>query len=147
MPHPLILAPSWLYHTAEASVLAMAGTSLAIISEQDWNRMTGPHGVAFIAVAAVIVLWANGLRKERLEQKRRDEEALRHEARRQEDEANREKRHKEAMSMQSANADRIMDITVESIKAQGHSAQAIASIDSTIKRLSDELSSRPCAKI
>ena len=51
-----------------------AAAMLAVISEADWERITGPHGVAFIAVVAVVVLWANGIATRKAEDKRRAEE-------------------------------------------------------------------------
>jgi hypothetical protein len=51
-----------------------ASALIAVISEADWNRITGPHGVAFIAVVAVVVLWANGIATRKAEDKRRAEE-------------------------------------------------------------------------
>lgn len=144
MIHPISAIPKFVCHLIEGSILT--GGMLAIISDQDWQRMTGPHGVAFIAVLAVIVLWANGLRKEKAEISRRQAEEIRAEARRVADEAALEKRHTETMTMQRENADKLMQLTVESIKAQGHTSQAIISIDSTIKRLTEEVASRPCQK-
>jgi len=51
-----------------------AAAMLAVISEADWNRALGPHGVAFISIVAVIVLWANGIATRKAEDKRRAEE-------------------------------------------------------------------------
>jgi hypothetical protein len=51
-----------------------AATFIAIITEADWNRITGPHGVAFISVIAVIILWSNGIMTRKAEDKRRAQE-------------------------------------------------------------------------
>ena len=98
----------------------------AIISETDWQRITGPHGVAFVAIAAVIVLWVSGMRKDKREDERRVKE-----------EQNREKRHSESLLMQGENAKRLMELTVEGIKAQGMVAMAL-------RDLKTALDGRPC---
>ena len=51
-----------------------ASALLAVITEADWNRALGPHGVAFLAVIAVVVLWGNGIATRKAEDKRRAEE-------------------------------------------------------------------------
>lgn len=98
-----------------------------IISDTDWSKITGPHGVAFLAVIAVIVLWGNGLRRERNEELRRSNEEIR-----------REKRHAETIAMQRENSDKLIALTAKSIKAQAH-------VTASIDHLARELNSRPCA--
>jgi hypothetical protein len=51
-----------------------AAAFVAVISEADWNRITGPHGVAFLSIIAVVVLWGNGIASRKAEDKRRAEE-------------------------------------------------------------------------
>jgi hypothetical protein len=114
--------------------IALSGLSfLAIISETDWSRITGPHGVAFVAIAAVIVLWASGIRKDKREDERRTKE-----------ENAREGRHSESIAIQKDNAEKLVALTVENIKACGHVTQAIHSMDRTIQQLTHELGDRPC---
>lgn len=51
-------------------------TVLGIISDQDWNRMMGPSGVAFVSSIATLVLWGTGVvvvRRLRLDALERDE--------------------------------------------------------------------------
>lgn len=97
------------------------------ITEQDWTRLLGPQGFTVGLILAVIVLWGNGLMREKNENKRREKE-----------EAKREARHVETIGLQRENSDKLMALTVESIKAQGMSASAIS-------RLVDELEARPCS--
>ena len=117
---------------AEASILAVLAVKSgytylsAAIGDDDWSKITGPHGVAFIAVIAVIVLWFNGLRREKNEEKRREKEEL-----------NREKRHSESIALQRENSKTLIDLNIQGIKAQGHAA-------GEIRALRKELEGRPC---
>ena len=104
---------------------------IGLISDADWNRMTGPHGVAFIAVAAVIVLWANGLRKEKAESVRRDRE-----------EAAREARNKELIAALEQSTRSNHQLTVDAIVQQGRTAEAIGRMDRTIKHHHTDLAER-----
>ncbi len=51
-----------------------AAAMLAVISEADWNRALGPHGVAFISIVAVVVMWDSGRRDRKAENTRRQDE-------------------------------------------------------------------------
>jgi hypothetical protein len=118
---------------AEAAILSVLAAKsgyvylMSAIGNDDWSRITGPNGVAFIAVIAVIVLWANGLRRERNEERRREKEEI-----------NREKRHGESIGLQRENAKTLIDLNVQSIKAQ-------VTTSSEIRALRKELEGRPCA--
>lgn len=107
-----------------------------VISEQDWSRMIGPHGALFLACVGLILMWTNNRRRERRE-----------EAKSAREEAAREARHAEQMTLQQANADKLMELTAESIKAHRMSVGAIKSMDRTIMLLTEELKDRPCQKI
>jgi len=135
MPIRYIIQSQTFQNILEGSLLS-ALSVFAIISETDWSRITGPHGVAFVAIAAVIVLWASGMRKDKREDERRAKE-----------ESSREARHAESIRLQKENADKLIEITVENIRAAGKVTQAITSMDRTIQHLSNELSDRPCQKI
>jgi hypothetical protein len=72
----------WLSHVTEGFFLVgMAGYSglvfiAQLISEQDWDRITGPSGVAFVSSLATLVLWGTGVmvvRRLRLDAIARDE--------------------------------------------------------------------------
>jgi len=60
------------------------------------------------------------------------------------DRQDRDRRHSEAMAMQKDNAEKLMGITVESIKASGRATLAIERVDSTLQYLTQELEKRPC---
>lgn len=101
-------------------------TLCSIISSEDWSRITGPHGVAFIACAAVVVLWLNGLRREQREDKRREGE-----------ETKREERHAETLTLQKENSSKLIELNVEQIKAQALATAAMTD-------LKEHLAARPC---
>jgi flagellar biosynthesis component FlhA len=129
------------------------GTSLfflsvfAFVTETDWQRITGPHGVAFVAIAAVIVLWGSGIRDKALLRKETEEREIREEKRREKEESAREARHAESIKLQRENAEKLIGITVENIKAAGHVTQAINSMDRTIQQFSHDLGQRPCQQL
>lgn len=74
-------------NTVEGLVLTFLATfnggvaALQMISDGDWTRINGPHGVSFLAVCAVIILWSRSIVKERNEDKRRTREEIAREAR------------------------------------------------------------------
>ena len=117
--HDVLQGVLWSFLAAYNGAMYFIG----LISDADWNRMTGPHGVAFIAVAAVIVLWANGLRKEKAEDRRRDRE-----------EQAREARNNQIIAALDQATQTNHELTVDSIRQQGLTAQAIGRMDNTIKR-------------
>ena len=104
---------------------------VGIISDADWARMTGPHGVAFIAVAAVIVLWANGLRKERAEDRRRERE-----------EKAREERNAQLIAALDKATETNHQLTIDAIKQQADTAKAIGRMDNTIKHNHNDICDR-----
>lgn len=104
-----------------------------LISEADWQKATGPYAFLFGLIIAVIVLWNSARIREKNENNRRAAEAIA-----------REKHHAETIALQKENADRLMALTAESIKAHGMAVGAISSFDRTIKDLTDELSEHPC---
>ncbi len=136
MPLRYIAQSQTFQNIVEGSILSMLSV-FAIISETDWQRVTGPHGVAFVAIAAVIVLWGSGIRDKNRLRKETEARENREEERRIREEANREKRHAESLLMQGENAKRLMELTVEGIKAQGMVATAL-------RDLKTALDGRPC---
>jgi hypothetical protein len=135
MPIRYIIQSQTFQNILEGSMLSMLSI-VAIISEADWARILGPHGVAVCAILGLAIVWGSGLRKDKREDERRAKE-----------ESSREARHAESIRLQKENADKLIEITVENIKAAGKVTQAITSMDRTIQHLSNELSDRPCQKI
>ena len=107
------------YKVTEAAYLAL--------TEQDWSKLLGPQGFTVGLIFAVIVLWGNGIVRERNETKRREKE-----------EASRDARHKETLGLQRENSEKLMNLSVESIKAKGMMVAAF-------NNLVDELEGRPCS--
>jgi hypothetical protein len=132
MPHRFEqLSP--LVYLVEAALLGLAAgykvaeaTCLAL-TEQDWSKLLGPQGFTVGLILAVIVLWGNGIARERNETKRREKE-----------EASREARHKETLSLQRENSEKLMNLSVEAIKAKGMMVAAF-------NNLVEELEGRPCS--
>lgn len=93
-------------------------TAVAVLTENDWGKVFGPNGVAFVSVIACIILWGTFItsqsrsRKDALAREEREEER-----RRLEDEA-RERRHLELVRTNKENADDLKGLTAEAIKAQ-----------------------------
>lgn len=118
--------------------------AIAAISEGDWAKLTGPHGVAFVSVVAVIVLWGALLayisRTNKREETRRKEELA---ARKVEDEA-RERRHVEIMTTQGHNAQKLIDLTAQSIAANINGTHAIQMLSHDIQTMTNDLKVRPC---
>lgn len=135
MPHRL-LQPAFT-NLVEGLVLTFLATFngtvalLEMISEGDWTRINGPHGVAFIAVCAVIVLWLRSVTKEKNEDKRRTREEM-----------SREARNAELLAALKESNESNKSLTVESIVAQGKSAQAIGRMERTIQHQTNELCER-----
>jgi len=132
MPHRFDqLSP--LVYLVEAALLGLAAgykvaeaTCLAL-TEQDWSKLLGPQGFTVGLILAVIVLWGNGIARERNETKRREKE-----------EASREARHRETLALQRENSEKLMNLSVEAIKAKGMMVAAF-------NTLVEELEGRPCS--
>lgn len=118
-----------------AILVSLSACNLALIADEYWNRFLGPHGVAVVSILAVLALWGQGIAKSRQERSDRAK-----------DESARERRHNEALSLQRENADKLMSLSAESIKAHAKSVQAIESFDRTIRNMTEELKDRPCQK-
>ncbi len=138
--------PSWAQHAIEGTMLLIFSV-VALISEQDWGRLLGPHGVAVAALMAVVALWLGNIRDKRILREDLESRERREENRRAVEEASREKRHTESIRIQRENADKLIALTVENIKAAAHVTASIESVDRTIQTLADELKDRPCQAI
>lgn len=106
------------------------------ITDADWQKIKGPEGALFLCVIIILTLWNSGRVRERNENLRRERE-----------EAARENRHSATLKIQKDNAEKLMELTAESIKAHGLSVGAIRSMDRTIMALTEELKERPCQKL
>jgi len=123
----------------EGSILgfiAMFNGTVAVteaITDKDWLRLTGQHGVIFVLTVVGLAFWAKSIRDEK--------------SRAKEDEA-RERRHMESLdasekhfqmltTMNKQNAEDLKEVSIESIKAQMEGTSAI-------KALTKELAGRPC---
>lgn len=100
-----------------------------LISSDDWNRITGPHGLVFVLIIGLIVVWTKSVR----------------------DDAARERRHRETiktqethfnalLSLNKTTADDLKALTVAATKAQMSSTNAIIAMDHNIIRLTNEIS-------
>jgi heme exporter protein D len=105
--------------------------------------MLGPHGVAVVAILAVVALWVSGIKEKSAMKKDIEAREAREEARRAKEEESREKRHAESIHLQTANSDKLLTITAENIKAQALVTAAISSMDRSIQDLTEKISKCP----
>ena len=105
--------------------------------DEDWIKITGPHGVAFIAVCAVVVLWFNKLTGEKSRSKELAAQMEREDERREAEERNKEKRHEENLAASREYAEGMKALAVESMKTT-------IVVNHTLKDLIKELKNRPC---
>lgn len=100
-----------------------------LISNDDWSKITGPHGLVFVLIIGLIVVWTKSVR----------------------DDAARERRHRETIKTQQEHfnallelnektADDLKILTVAATKAQMSATNAIISMDHNIIRLANEIS-------
>lgn len=140
-------------HIAEGCILGAVAvwqsveTLLAVLTQEDWKMLFGPHGLAVGAILALIVVWQSNVAKEKREEKareRRHQEAL----------AAGDLRNRELLDQIKSNAadnkvltEELKELTAEGIKAQMKNIAATNSMDNSIKSLTIELKERPCQKI
>ena len=143
MPHRLLELPPVFLHSIEAIILGLAlgwntmSYYAQIISERDWQRMTGPHGVAFIAVVAAVVLWLNKISSDKSRAKELSEQDSKEDKRREAEELNKEKRHAETLAASHEYAESMKALAVESMKVT-------MKVDYTLTALTAQLAGRPC---
>lgn len=103
-------------------------TTIAFISSEDWDKVTGPHGLVFVLLCGLIVVWTKSVK----------------------DDAGKERRHKEIIAEQQKTFDRhfsklnennkvLTDLIVSSNRQQDRTSNAIMAMDKSIIRLSNEL--------
>jgi len=131
MPHRLLDMPP-INHFIEAAILGLAlgwnafSFHLASISDEDWSKITGPNGVAFVAVMAVVVLWITRIGDAKKEDQRRAKE-----------EESREKRHAELVATNRENAESLKALTVESMKIG-------IKVEHSLAEMAQQIAGRPC---
>ena len=160
MPHRLLTLQAAISHLIEGSILAViAGSNagLAItdaISAQDWERLTGQHGLMFASVVVVMVLWAtlvaivHRFRKDSMAKEARDRaDSL---AREERERADRAAHFEELRSSNKENVERLLDLTekhqrltVEAAKVDMKVAHSINQLESAISNLAENFSSCP----
>lgn len=106
------------YQVTKAAVMAF--------TDADWSRFMGPQGFTVGLLLAVVVLWGNGVVRERNEAKRRDAE-----------EKARDLRHAENMAASKQTADEMKALAVESMKVTMR-------VDHTLNALTEQIQKRPC---
>lgn len=160
MPNRFIPLPDILSHLVEGFLLAILTGSqfglamLDAISTQDWERLTGPHGVAFVACLSTMVLWGtlvafvHRFRKDAAAKEARDRaDAL---AREERERADRSDHFNELRTANKENVERLLDLTekhqrltVEAAKVDMRVAHSISNLESAITTLSENFSSCP----
>jgi len=114
---------------ATLALLAVWQGLATLFTDEDWNRITGPHGLVFVLIIGLIVVWAKSVK----------------------DDGHRERRHKEMIKSQQDHFDSLLNLnaktaddlkvlTIASTKAQMSATNAIISMDHNIIRLTNELS-------
>jgi len=117
MPFRLPILQSAVPVAIEAFAVALIGIYSGaryvanIIDDSTWDKVKGAEGALFGAVVIVITLWLSKIS----DGKRLD------------------KRHSETLALQKENADKLMALTAESIKAHGLTCQTISSVDRTLQ--------------
>lgn len=157
MPHRLHDMTVLLGHCLEAVCLGLAlgWNSVAyfasVIPDGDWSKISGPHGVAFVAVVAVVILWLNKVSSDRSRARELKLAEERAEERREEDERKKEQRHIESRTDMHAFTADLKSLTAESIKAQlltNHSLLAnttkVELLVSSVDRMNALLAVSPC---
>ena len=160
MPHRLLTLQAALSHLIEGAILAvLTGSQFGLalvdaITTQDWERLTGPHGVAFVACMATLVLWAtlvaivHRFRKDSAAKEARDRaDAL---AREERERADRKEHFDELRNANKENVERLLDLTekhqrltVEAAKVDMRVAHSISQLETAISSMSDNFSSCP----
>lgn len=132
MPHRLIsyIAPAF---TSTLDIVTLGTLALwqglsTLISSDDWNRITGPHGLVFVLLIGLIVVWTKSVRDDAARERRHRETI-----------AAQEKHFATLIKMNGENANDLKALTVASTKAQMTATNAVISMDHNIIRLTNEL--------
>ena len=114
---------------ASSAVIASINS---LIDQESWDRLTGKHGALFFMSVALIIFWnSNRVRTKRDIQRQATQEAKEDARREREEHARqveneaREQRHREAMELQKHNSEKLIELSVENVKAQAIVAKAL----------------------
>lgn len=116
---------------AAATLLVASLTSW--ITDEDWNRLVGPWGGFLVSIILCAIL----LRHSAKRIKREDDRA-------EKDNADRERRHQEALQAQVAAAAKYEGLTREVMAIQVDTAKVMMHLSKTNEALHEEMRSRPC---
>lgn len=152
MPHRLQLVTNLFAHTIECAILSLLALTQGVlavaeaITAEDWQRVTGPHGVAFVACVSTLVLWATFItlirrvRLDALAKEKRDREDSH--AREERERADRADHFERLHDSNKENVNRLIDLTekhqrltVEAAKVDMRVAAAIHSLETAIQNL------------
>jgi len=159
MPYRL-LPHAAIHHLFEGAILGiLAGYQMGLalldaITAQDWERLTGPHGVAFAACLSVIVLWGTMVtmvqrfRKDSAAKEARDRaDAL---AREERERTDRREHFEELRNSNKENVIQLMRLTekhqelaVEAAKVDMKVAHSIVSLETAITAMASNFASCP----
>ena len=160
MPHRIHFVTTCFSHMVEGSVLAfLTGTQgmfalLDALSAEDWGRITGPHGVAFVACFSTLVLWGTFvtlIRRVRLDAlaKETRDRADAH-AREERERVDRAEHFKTLHDSNKENVERLIELTekhqkltVEAAKVDMRVAHSISQLETAILVMSENFSSCP----
>ena len=104
-------------------------TLIAVISNEDWEKITGPHGLVFVLICGLIVVWTKSV-KDDSARERRHRESI----------AAQEEHFKSLMAINAKTSNDLSVLTVAATKAQMTATGAIVSMDNNIVRLTNEIS-------
>lgn len=99
-----------------------------LISNDDWSRITGPHGLVFVLIIGLIVVWTKSVRDDAARERRHRETI-----------ATQQEHFKALLDLNEKTADDLKVLTVAATKAQMSSTNAIISMDHNIIRLTNEM--------
>ena len=122
MPHRIAHVSSLFNDALALMAIMIANASAAFEGAEGWAKAIGPYGGYFISLAMLGLF----IQRDRYATKTA------------------ERRHAETIAMQKANAEQLLGLTVEGIKAQGRATVAIESVDRTLQYLTEEMGKRPC---
>jgi len=123
--HPVLQATNFLFEGILYFVIAAkSGLSLIgnLISDSDWDKITGEHGVIFLLLCVLIVNWNNARIRERNENRRQAAASLLL-----------DKRHTEALDLQRDYTDAVRKIQEASIRSTTRVAIAVDLLSENLK--------------
>ena len=114
---------------ASLAVYSGVNAIASIISSEDWDKITGPHGLVFVLICALIVVWTKSVKDDNARE-RRHREVI----------AVQEEHFKALLKLNEKTSSDLRILTVAATKAQLTSANAVVSMEKTITKLSEDIS-------